>query len=49
MIKLVFHNVKLNTIVLFMKNTFYHSQQEFNTSFLWEIDLAEFERTGGIS
>ena len=25
------------------------SQQEFKTSFLWEIDLTEFERTGGIS
>ena len=35
---------ELNTIDMFMKNTFYYSQQEFKTSFLWEIDLMEFER-----
>ena len=26
-----------------MKNTFYHSQQQFKSSFLWEIDLADLK------
>ena len=51
MIKWVFHKEKLKTIdTVYGKNHFIIlNNLEFNTSLLCEIDLAEFERTGGIS
>ena len=49
MIKLVFHKEKLNMIGTVYEKHILSFTTTFKTSFLWEIDLMEFERTGRIS